>query len=52
MVEAARQTLFIFLYVAAGMLVFGWLMYACWIITGERQAIACRKAYLAALLKQ
>lgn len=30
----------------------GWLMYACWSIAGQRQAIACRKAYLRSLLHQ
>jgi hypothetical protein len=27
-------------------------MNTCWIITGDRQANACRKAYLSSLLKQ
>jgi ATP-binding cassette, subfamily B (MDR/TAP), member 1 len=30
----------------------GWVMIASWLITGERQAAACRKAYFATLLKQ
>lgn len=30
----------------------GWLMISCWLITGERQAVACRKAYFACLLRQ
>lgn len=27
-------------------------MFACWMIAGERQGIACRKAYLRSLLRQ
>ncbi len=30
----------------------GWLMNTCFMITGDRQAIACRKAYLKSLLQQ
>ena len=52
MVNAARQTMFYFFYLGAGIFVAGWLMYGCWMIAGERQAIACRKAYLRALLRQ
>lgn len=52
MVEASRQTLLTFLYVGIGALFAGWLMFACWMISGERQAISCRKAYLRSLLRQ
>ena len=27
-------------------------MFACWMITGERQGVACRKDYLKSLLRQ
>lgn len=52
MVDSSRDTMWIFFYLAAGALVSGWLMFACWMIVGERQGIACRKAYLRSLLKQ
>lgn len=52
MVDKAKDTMLIFIYVGIGALFAGWLMFACWMITGERQAIACRKAYLRSLLKQ
>ena len=52
MVNASRNTMFLFFYLAAGIFVAALLMYGCWMISGERQAIACRKAYLRALLKQ
>lgn len=41
-----------FIYIGLGALAGGWGMFACWMIAGERQAIACRKAYLASLLRQ
>ncbi len=44
--------MFIFFAIGAGALVAGWLMFACWMIAGERQAIACRRAYLQSLLRQ
>ena len=44
--------MFQFLYIGAAAFVAGWGMFACWMITGERQGIACRKKYLASLLKQ
>ena len=50
--ESARESTLLFIYVAVGVFVAGWLMYACWMIAGERQAIALRKAYLNSLLKQ
>lgn len=52
MVNKARTTMYIFFGIGAGVLVAGWLMFACWMIAGERQAIACRKAYLQSLLRQ
>jgi hypothetical protein len=52
MVESSKTTMYVFFYLAAGMFVAGTMMYAGWMIAGERQAIACRKAYLKALLKQ
>ena len=44
--------MFVFLYIGAGAFFAGWLMFACWMIAGERQTIACRKAYLKSLLQQ
>ena len=44
--------MFLFFYLAAGIFCAAILMYGCWMIAGERQAIACRKAYLKALLRQ
>lgn len=44
--------MFIFFGIGGGVLVAGWLMFACWMIAGERQAIACRRAYLQSLLRQ
>lgn len=52
MVDKAKDTMLIFIYVGIGAFAAGWIMFACWMITGERQAIACRKAYLRSLLKQ
>jgi hypothetical protein len=42
----------IFIYVGIGAFVFGWIMFSCWMITAERQAIQCRKTYLKYLLLQ
>jgi len=44
--------MFIFFGVAIGVLISGWIMYSFWMITGKRQANACKKAYLKALLNQ
>lgn len=52
MVEASKSTLLTFIWVGLGAFGAGWLMFACWMIAGERQAIACRKAYLRSLLRQ
>jgi ATP-binding cassette subfamily B (MDR/TAP) protein 1 len=52
MVENSKETLLNFIYIAIGALVAGWGMFACWMISGERQGIACRKQYLRSLLKQ
>jgi ATP-binding cassette subfamily B (MDR/TAP) protein 1 len=52
MVDAARTVMFIFFGIGAAAFLSGWLMFACWMIAGERQAIACRKAYLRSLLRQ
>lgn len=42
------------LFVEIGIGVFGsgWIMIACWLITGERQSMRCRKEYLKSLLRQ
>lgn len=52
MVDKARQVMYIFFGIGGGVFVAGWLMFACWMIAGERQAIACRRAYLQSLLRQ
>ena len=52
MVAAAKTAMFQFIYIGLGVFVAGWLMFACWMISGERQSIACRKAYLKSLLRQ
>lgn len=52
MVQKSKETMFTFIYVGIGAFFAGWLMFACWMITGERQAISCRKAYLRSLLRQ
>jgi len=44
--------MFKFFAIGAGSLVAGWAMFACWMITAERQTIACRKAYLKSLMSQ
>ena len=51
-VDAAAKQLLKFVYLSIGTLFMGWCMIAGWIITGERQAVACRKAYFASLLRQ
>ena len=52
MVQKSKETMLTFIYVGIGAFFAGWLMFACWMITGERQAISCRRAYLRSLLKQ
>ena len=52
MVSASRDTMKTFIYVGIGSFFAGWLMFSCWMIAGERQAISCRKAYLRSLLRQ
>ena len=52
MEEAAKKSMLNFIYIGIGTFVGGWLMFACWMISGERQGIACRKAYLRSLLQQ
>lgn len=52
MVDASLQVMLKFIYIGIGVFVAGWLMFACWMIAGERQSIACRKAYLKSLLRQ
>lgn len=52
MVDESKNLLFNFLYIGAAAIIAGWGMFACWIITGERQGIASRKEYLRSLLRQ
>ena len=51
-VEQAKVQLLKFVYLGIGALLLGWAMITGWTITGERQAVACRKAYFASLLRQ
>lgn len=48
----ALEVLKKFIYLGIGALFAGWLMISCWLISGERQATACRKAYFTSLLRQ
>ena len=41
-----------FFGIGGGAFCAAWLMYACWMVAGERQAIKCRKEYLRSLLAQ
>ena len=50
--NAAKTSMLNFIYIGIGAFAAGWGMFACWMIAGERQGIACRKAYLRSLLKQ
>ena len=52
MVSAAKRVMLQFIYIGIGTFVAGWGMFACWMITGERQGVACRKEYLKSLLRQ
>jgi ATP-binding cassette subfamily B (MDR/TAP) protein 1 len=40
------------IYLGIAALVFGWIMIAMWVITGQRQASKCKKSYYESLLKQ
>ena len=52
MVDESRQILIYFIAIGAACFFTAWIMFACWMIAGERQGIACRKAYLRSLLGQ
>jgi ATP-binding cassette, subfamily B (MDR/TAP), member 1 len=52
MVDASWGVMFNFIEIGVGAVFAGWGMFGCWMITGERQGIACRKQYLQSLLKQ
>jgi ATP-binding cassette subfamily B (MDR/TAP) protein 1 len=52
MVDTARGVMWNFLEIGIGVFVASWLMFACWMVAGERQAIRCRKVYLRTLLNQ
>lgn len=52
MVGDTRTFMLQLLYLGLGSWVAGWAMMLCWSIAGERQSIACRKAYLYALFRQ
>mgnify|MGYP007123475014 CR=1 FL=1 len=43
MVNAARDVLYQFLGIGAGVFLAGFLMFGGWMIAGERQGIKCRK---------
>lgn len=50
--DVAKTVMLQFIYIGLGALAAGWGMFACWMIAGERQGIACRKEYLKSLLRQ
>jgi len=52
LVDKTLTALIKFIVLGGIALIGGWTMITCWMITGERQASACRKAYFAALLRQ
>ena len=39
MVEQTKTLMLTFIYIGLGVFASGWIMIACWLITGERQAI-------------
>ena len=41
--DAGKTAMLNFFYIGLGIFVAGWGMFACWMISGERQAIECRK---------
>lgn len=50
--EEARQNLLYFIYLGIGTLFMATAMYTTWSISGERQAIRCRKRYFSCLIRQ
>lgn len=50
--EEARGNLFNMIYLGAGALLGGSIMFTFWNITGEKQAIKCRKEFFKSLIKQ
>lgn len=52
MVDAAATVLYQFIGIGVGVFIAGFLMFGCWMISGERQGIKCRKEYLKSLLRQ
>jgi ATP-binding cassette subfamily B (MDR/TAP) protein 1 len=50
--EEARKNLFNMIYLGAGALVGGSIMFTFWNITGQKQAIKCRKEFFRSLIKQ
>ncbi len=44
--------MFIVFGIGGGAFIVGWIMHSCLMITADRQAIACRKAYFSSLLRQ
>lgn len=52
MVGTSREVMFNFIEIGVGAIFAGWGMFGCWMMTGERQGIACRKQYLKSLLGQ
>ena len=52
MVGTSRGIMFNFIEIGVGAIFAGWGMFGCWMVTSERQGIACRKQYLKSLLSQ
>jgi ATP-binding cassette subfamily B (MDR/TAP) protein 1 len=43
MVQESLDMFVLFIEIGIGVFGSGWIMIACWLITGERQSIRCRK---------
>lgn len=50
--DKAKSVMLDFVYLGIGVFFAGWGSFTCWMITGSRQSIECRKLYLQKLLKQ
>jgi ATP-binding cassette, subfamily B (MDR/TAP), member 1 len=51
-VAATKNVMLNLFGIGGGTILAGWGMFGCWIVTAERQGIACRQNYLRSLLRQ
>ncbi|KAL4480238.1 hypothetical protein ABPG74_020754 [Tetrahymena malaccensis] len=51
-IENARNQCIYMVIIGIGSFFCGWIQMACWMISGERQAIECRKQYFKAIIRQ